>query len=81
MGRQPGPVYRAYQMRLELGHQIRIEDVVGALGVVLINVRVIARGRLIGLTDRVDALGGAIHVVSPVGQGTTLHVTLPIEPS
>ena len=41
-----------------------------------------ARGSgLIGLTDRVDALGGAIHVVSPAGQGTTLHVTLPIEPS
>jgi signal transduction histidine kinase len=36
---------------------------------------------LIGLTDRVDALGGTIRVVSPVGQGTTLHVTLPIEPS
>jgi signal transduction histidine kinase len=36
---------------------------------------------LIGLGDRVDALGGTIHVVSPVGQGTTLHVTLPIEPS
>jgi signal transduction histidine kinase len=35
---------------------------------------------LIGLTDRVDALGGTIRVVSPVGQGTTLHVTLPIEP-
>ena len=36
---------------------------------------------LIGLTDRVDALGGTIRVVSPAGQGTTLHVTLPIEPS
>ena len=34
---------------------------------------------LIGLTDRVDALGGTIRVVSPVGQGTTLQVTLPIE--
>jgi signal transduction histidine kinase len=36
---------------------------------------------LIGLGDRVDALGGTIQVVSPVGQGTTVHVTLPIEPS
>jgi signal transduction histidine kinase len=36
---------------------------------------------LIGLADRVDALGGTIQVVSPVGQGTTLRVTLPIEPS
>jgi signal transduction histidine kinase len=36
---------------------------------------------LIGLTDRVDALGGTMRVVSPVGRGTTLHVMLPIEPS
>jgi PAS domain S-box-containing protein len=34
---------------------------------------------LIGLTDRVDALGGTIELASPVGQGTTLLVTLPIE--
>jgi signal transduction histidine kinase len=34
---------------------------------------------LIGLTDRVDALGGTIEVASPVGQGTTLIITLPIE--
>jgi signal transduction histidine kinase len=33
---------------------------------------------LIGLTDRVDALGGTIEVASPVGEGTTLLVTLPI---
>jgi PAS domain S-box-containing protein len=39
-----------------------------------------ARGSgLIGLTDRIDALGGTIEVVSPVGQGTTLLITLPIE--
>jgi GAF domain-containing protein len=38
-----------------------------------------ARGSgLIGLTDRVDALGGTIEVTSPAGQGTTLRVTLPI---
>jgi hypothetical protein len=36
---------------------------------------------LIGLADRVDALGGTIRMVSPVGQGTMLHVALPIEPS
>jgi signal transduction histidine kinase len=34
---------------------------------------------LIGLTDRVDALGGTIEVASPPGQGTTLRVTLPVE--
>jgi signal transduction histidine kinase len=32
---------------------------------------------LVGLADRVDALGGTIDVASPVGQGTTLRVTLP----
>jgi PAS domain S-box-containing protein len=34
---------------------------------------------LIGLTDRVDALGGTIEVASPSGAGTTLLITLPIE--
>jgi signal transduction histidine kinase len=34
---------------------------------------------LIGLTDRVDALGGTIDVASPAGRGTTLRVTLPLE--
>jgi len=34
---------------------------------------------LIGITDRVDALGGTIELASPVGQGTTLLITLPIE--
>jgi signal transduction histidine kinase len=36
---------------------------------------------LMGLTDRVDALGGTIEVASPGGEGTTLLVTLPIEES
>ena len=34
---------------------------------------------LIGLADRVDALGGTIEVASPVGAGTTLLITLPIQ--
>lgn len=37
-----------------------------------------ARGSgLIGLTDRVEALGGTITLTSPPGQGTTLRVLLP----
>jgi PAS domain S-box-containing protein len=36
---------------------------------------------LIGLTDRVDALGGTMEVASPSGEGTTLLITLPIEES
>ncbi len=41
-----------------------------------------ARGSgLIGLADRVDALGGTIQVASPAGEGTTLRVTLPLEAS
>jgi signal transduction histidine kinase/PAS domain-containing protein len=39
-----------------------------------------ARGSgLIGLTDRVDALAGTIQVVSLIGAGTTLLITLPTE--
>ncbi len=34
---------------------------------------------LIGLADRVDALGGTLEVASPIGEGTRLHVTLPVE--
>jgi PAS domain S-box-containing protein len=34
---------------------------------------------LIGLTDRVEALGGKIRITSPPGEGTTVHVTLPVE--
>jgi signal transduction histidine kinase len=41
-----------------------------------------ARGSgLIGLTDRVEALGGTIEVVSPLGEGTSLLVTLPVDVS
>jgi signal transduction histidine kinase len=36
---------------------------------------------IIGLKDRVEALGGRISVVSPSGDGTTLHVRLPAQPS
>lgn len=34
---------------------------------------------LIGLADRVDALGGSITIDSPPGRGTTLHAELPFE--
>jgi signal transduction histidine kinase len=41
-----------------------------------------ARGSgLVGLADRVDALGGVIEVTSHAGQGTTLRVTLPTSPT
>jgi signal transduction histidine kinase len=35
---------------------------------------------IVGLIDRVEALGGTITVVSPVGDGTTLDVRLPARP-
>jgi signal transduction histidine kinase len=36
---------------------------------------------LIGLRDRVEALGGTVEVKSPHGTGTTLLVTLPVNGS
>jgi signal transduction histidine kinase len=39
------------------------------------------RGRgsgLVGLIDRVEALGGHIQIVSPTGNGTALHLTIPL---
>jgi glucose-6-phosphate-specific signal transduction histidine kinase len=36
---------------------------------------------IIGLQDRVEALGGTISVLSPPGHGTTLHLQLPAGPS
>ena len=36
---------------------------------------------IIGLKDRVEALGGTISVVSPPGEGTSLHVRLPGRPN
>jgi PAS domain S-box-containing protein len=36
---------------------------------------------LLGLTDRVEALGGSIEVVSPAGRGTSLLVRIPLEGS
>jgi signal transduction histidine kinase len=35
---------------------------------------------LIGLEDRAEALGGRLHLHSPPGAGTTLQITLPLEP-
>jgi signal transduction histidine kinase len=34
---------------------------------------------LLGLRDRVEALGGTLHVTSPAGSGTTLLIELPLE--
>jgi signal transduction histidine kinase/PAS domain-containing protein len=39
-----------------------------------------ARGSgLIGLADRVEALGGRIEIASPAGRGTSLRVSIPID--
>ncbi|MCI2422916.1 sensor histidine kinase [Saccharopolyspora sp. K220] len=34
---------------------------------------------LIGLRDRVEAIGGSVDITSPVGQGTVIEVSLPVE--
>ena len=34
---------------------------------------------LVGLTDRVEALGGTLQLTSPTGSGTTLLIQLPVE--
>jgi signal transduction histidine kinase len=34
---------------------------------------------LVGLQDRVEALGGSILVISPAGHGTAIYVSLPLE--
>jgi signal transduction histidine kinase len=34
---------------------------------------------LIGLTDRVEALGGRMRITSPAGSGTSLDVTIPLD--
>ena len=36
---------------------------------------------LIGLTDRIEALGGTISIHSPSGEGTTLTFELPVAPT
>jgi len=36
---------------------------------------------LIGLSDRVEAVGGRIDITSPAGGGTTLLVTIPLRPA
>jgi len=33
---------------------------------------------MVGLMDRVHALGGRIELTSPAGEGTTLLVTIPL---
>jgi signal transduction histidine kinase len=34
---------------------------------------------LVGLSDRIEALGGTLHVTSPVGGGTTLLIEIPVK--
>jgi len=35
---------------------------------------------LTGLRDRIEALGGSVHIISPVRRGTTIQASLPIDP-
>jgi signal transduction histidine kinase len=34
---------------------------------------------LIGLVDRVEAIGGSIHIESPPDRGTSIHLKLPVK--
>jgi signal transduction histidine kinase len=34
---------------------------------------------LVGLSDRVEALGGKLELTSPAGRGTTLRIEMPVE--
>jgi signal transduction histidine kinase len=34
---------------------------------------------LLGLRDRVEALGGRMRIMSPAGSGTSLDVTIPLD--
>ena len=34
---------------------------------------------LVGLSDRIEALGGTLQVTSPSGSGTTLLIEIPVE--
>ncbi|MGH3379319.1 MAG: GAF domain-containing protein [Actinoallomurus sp.] len=36
---------------------------------------------LVGLKDRVEALGGTIEIVSPTGAGTSVRIEVPVEPA
>jgi signal transduction histidine kinase len=63
-------------------------DVAAGRGALRISVRDDGRGGadlgggsgLVGLNDRVEALGGRLSLRSPPGAGTTLTITLPLDP-
>jgi glucose-6-phosphate-specific signal transduction histidine kinase len=38
-----------------------------------------AEWRLIGLSDRIEALGGTLQVSRPAGSGTTLLIEIPLQ--
>jgi signal transduction histidine kinase len=60
---------------------MRVEGRDGALTLSVRDNGIGGSSGIIGLIDRVEALGGTISVLSPPGDGTTLHVQLPASPS
>jgi signal transduction histidine kinase len=65
--------------------EVRMRDACGEIQVDVIDdgrgfdVGSVSRGAgLTNMEDRIDALGGNVHVVSTPGSGTTLRVTVPV---
>ena len=61
-------------------HSLLRDDGVGFV-VVQVMGRTGLRGLgLLGIQERLEALGGTLQITSAPGQGTTLQITLPVDP-